>query len=244
MSSRRVKNQQKAWKAANEAKWQKRAKKSSKLNPNSKLTQKLTQSSKPLGVCLLCQKCTLICLVVETCLKFSLYYELNEISNMIISKLQDICRTHLCDPPGSLEVIWGMSNTVISKLQGVCRTQLCNPPRGIEITWGLQMSKFLNLIAYSLACLLTCINWVLSCICECLAKHTSWIFVALFDMMLASLYMLVLVEIGVLRLLVNLLNLLFTSCYYLSSWLLTCYLFVVSCGDSLLFCRSWHNGWV
>jgi hypothetical protein len=40
-----------------------------------------------------------------------------------------------------------------------------------------------NLIAYSLACLLTCINRVLSCICERLAKHASQIFVALFEMM-------------------------------------------------------------
>jgi hypothetical protein len=57
------------------------------------------------------------------------------------------------------------------------------------------MSKLLNSIAYSIACLLTCINLVLSCICECLVKHTSQIFIALFEMMLASLYMLVLVEI-------------------------------------------------
>jgi hypothetical protein len=40
-----------------------------------------------------------------------------------------------------------------------------------------------NLIAYSLACLLTYINWVLSCICQHLVKHTSRIFVALFEMM-------------------------------------------------------------
>jgi hypothetical protein len=60
------------------------------------------------------------------------------------------------------------------------------------------MSKLLNLIAYSLVLLLTCTNLVLSCICEHLAKHVSRIFVALFEMMLASLYMIVLVEIGVL----------------------------------------------
>jgi hypothetical protein len=41
--------------------------------------------------------------------------------------------------------------------------------------------------------------------------------------------MFVLVEIGVLILMVDLLNLLFTS--YLSSWLLACYLLVVSCED-------------
>jgi hypothetical protein len=72
------------------------------------------------------------------------------------------------------------------------------------------MSKLLNLITYSLACLLTCTNWVLSCICEHLAKHASRNFVALFGMMLASFYMLVLVEIGVLMVMVDLLNLLFT----------------------------------
>jgi hypothetical protein len=40
-----------------------------------------------------------------------------------------------------------------------------------------------NLIAYSLACLLTCTNGVLSCICECLAKLVSRISVAPFEMM-------------------------------------------------------------
>jgi hypothetical protein len=90
------------------------------------------------------------------------------------------------------------------------------------------MSKLLNLIDNSLACLLTCTNWVLSCICKCLVKHVSRIFVALFEMMLTSLYMLVLIEIGVLMLMVNLLNLLIHFMSYLSSWLLACYLFVVS----------------
>jgi hypothetical protein len=85
------------------------------------------------------------------------------------------------------------------------------------------MNKLLNLIAYSLACLLTCINWVLSCICERLTKHISRIFVALFEMMLASLYMLILVEIGVLMLMMDLLNLLIHFMSYLSSWLLACY---------------------
>jgi hypothetical protein len=84
---------------------------------------------------------------------------------------------------------WGISNTVISKLRGVYHIQSCNPPRGLGITWGLKMSKLLNLIAYSLACLLTCTNWVLNCICERLAKHACQIFVTPFEMMLASLYM-------------------------------------------------------
>jgi hypothetical protein len=135
------------------------------------------------GVCHLCQKCTLFCLLLKTCLKFNLYYVLNENSNMMISKLRGVCRNQSCDPLRGLEVIWEMSNMVVSKPQGVSRTQSCDPPRSLEITWGLKMSKLLNLIAYSLACLLTCTNWVLSCICERLAKHMSWIFVALVEMM-------------------------------------------------------------
>jgi hypothetical protein len=88
------------------------------------------------------------------------------------------------------------------------------------------MSKLLNLITYSPTCLLTCTNWVFSCICERLVKHVSRIFVALFEMMLASLYMLVLVEIWVLMLMVDLLSLLIHFISYLSSWLLAYYLFV------------------
>jgi hypothetical protein len=114
-----------------------------------------------------------------------------------------------------------MSNTVVSKLWGVYHTQSCDPSLGLEITWGLKMSKLLNLIAYLLACLLTCINWVLSCICERLVKHVSRISVALFEIMLASLYML---EIGVFMLVVDLLNLLFT----LSHILAPDYLLVIS----------------
>jgi hypothetical protein len=40
------------------------------------------------------------------------------------------------------------------------------------------MSKLLNLITYSLACLLIYINYVLSCICERVTKHTYRISVA------------------------------------------------------------------
>jgi hypothetical protein len=109
-------------------------------------------------------------------------------SNMVISKLRGVYRTQSCDPPHNLDVIWGMSNTVISKLRSVCRTQSPDPPWDLEITWGLKMCKLLNLIAYSLACLLTCTNWVFSCICERLEKHASQIFIALFEMMLVSLY--------------------------------------------------------
>jgi hypothetical protein len=52
----------------------------------------------------------------------------------------------------------------------------------------------------------------------------SRIFVALFEMMLASLYMLVMVEIVVLMLMVDLLNMLFTSCHILAHG----YLLVIS----------------
>jgi hypothetical protein len=190
-----------------------------------------------MGVCLLCQKCTPICLVLKTCLKFSLYSKLNENSNMMISKRQGVCHTQSCNPSHGSEVIWGMSNMVISKLWDVYCTQSCDPPRDLEITWGLKMSKLLNLIAYSLACLLTCTTkfllaymniWQSTCLESLLLSLRWW---------LASLYLLVLVEIRVLMLMVNLLNLLFTS-LHISSWLLACYLFVVSCEDSLLFCNS------
>jgi hypothetical protein len=87
------------------------------------------------------------------------------------------------------------------------------------------MSKLLNLIAYSLACLLTCTNQVLSCICDRLAMHASRISIALFERMLASLYMLILVKIVVLMLIVDLLNLLFTSFHILAhDYLLVVYM--------------------
>jgi hypothetical protein len=70
----------------------------------------------------------------------------------------------------------------------------------------------------------------------------SQIVVALFKMMLASLDMFVLVEIGVHMIMVDLLNFLIHFMLYLSSWLLAYYLLAVSCEDSLLFCNSWHNG--
>jgi hypothetical protein len=94
------------------------------------------------------------------------------------------------------------------------------------------MSKLLNLIA----CLLTCTNWVLSYICERLAKHASRIFVALFEMILVSLYMHVLVEIWVLMLMVDLL---FTSLHILAHG----YLLVISLWSlvriNTCFCKSW-----
>jgi hypothetical protein len=71
--------------------------------------------------------------------------------------------------------------------------------------------------------------------------HASQIFVALFEMMLASLYILILVEIRVLMLMVNLLIFLIHFMSYLSLWLHACYLFMVSSDDLLLFCKSCHN---
>jgi hypothetical protein len=70
------------------------------------------------GVCLLCQKCTLICLVRKTCLKFSLYLVLNE-------KFQ---YGHKDDLRNSL------SNTAILKFGAVYHNQSCDPPRGLEAT--------------------------------------------------------------------------------------------------------------
>jgi hypothetical protein len=190
------------------------------------------------SVWLFYQKCTLFCL------KFSLYYVPNENFNMVISKLRDVCHTQSCDPPRGLEVIWEISNMVIWKLRCICRTQSCDPPRGLEIIWGLKMSKILNLIAYSLAYLLNCTNWVLSCICERLVKHTSRISVALFEMMLASLYILVLVEIEVFMFVVNLLILIFTSFHILAhGYLIFITLWSLMRINSYIY-KSGHNGWV
>jgi hypothetical protein len=131
------------------------------------------------------------CCLVLKLLKFSLYLVLNEkiqyshkddlkkiIFNTMFSKLRGVCLTQSCDPPHSLGTIWGL----ISNLRGACRIQSCDPPRNVEIIWVLKMSKLLNLIAYSIECLLTCTNWVLNCLCECLAKHTCWIIVAHLEM--------------------------------------------------------------
>jgi hypothetical protein len=82
-----------------------------------------------------------------------------------------------------------------------------------------------NLIAYSLAFLLTCTNWVLSCISERLAKHTSRIFIVLFVMMSSEFryacfgWDMRLYVCG---------NLLIHLISYPSSWLLSCYLLVAS----------------
>jgi hypothetical protein len=119
------------------------------------------------------------CLVLKL-LKSSLYLVLNE-------KFQygDLKALRYLPYPVMRPAAWSrdhlrkiLFNTVISKLWDVCHTQSCDPPRGLEIICWLKMSKLLNLIAYSLACLLTCIKWVLSCICERLTNHVSRIIVA------------------------------------------------------------------
>jgi hypothetical protein len=59
----------------------------------------------------------------------------------------------------------------------------------------------------------------------------------------ASLYILVLVDIGVLILMVDLLDFLIHFVSYLSSWLLACYLLVVFfVRIHSYFCKFWHNG--
>jgi hypothetical protein len=146
----------------------------------------------------------------------------------------------MCGP----DIIWGMSNAVILKLHGVCRTPSCDPPRSLEITWGLKMSKLLNLIAYSLACLLTCTNCVFSCICECLQSTCLESLLLPFRWCLASLYILVLIERGVLYWWWTCLTSLFTLFHILAHD----YLLVISLWSLLrinsCFCKSWHNDWV
>jgi hypothetical protein len=94
----------------------------------------------------------------------------------------------------------------------------------------------MNLIAYSLACLFTCINWVLTCICEHFAKHTSRIFVALFEMMPSEIIYTCLHWDRIFYSCDDLLNLLIHFISYLSSWLLACYLVMVFLwGSTLVF---------
>jgi hypothetical protein len=135
-------------------------------------------------VCASCAKSACSCCLLLKLLKFSLYLVLNE--KFKYSDLKALgCLLYLVVRPSTqsrdhLRKI--MSNTVIFKLWGVCHTQSCDPPCGLEIIWGLKMSKLLNLIAYSLACLLTCTIWVISCICEHLVKHASRIIIPHLEM--------------------------------------------------------------
>jgi hypothetical protein len=175
-------------------------------------------------VCASCAKSAhSYCLVLKL-LKFSLYHMLNEKFQYGDLKapgclVYPVVRSSTRSRDHLRKIL---SNMVTLKLWGVCHTQSCDPPRSLEITWGFKMSKLLNLIAYSLACLLTCTNWALSCICQHLAKHTSWIIVAHFEMISIFLYMLVLLEIEVLMLVVTLLKLL----HHLISYLAPCYIFI------------------
>jgi hypothetical protein len=135
-------------------------------------------------VCVSCAKSACSCCLVLKLLKFSLYLVVNEIFQS--SDLEALgCLLYPVVRPSvrsrdHLRKI--MSNMVISKLWGVCRTLSCDPPPCLEIIWGFKISKLLHLISYSLACLLTCTNWALSCICECLTKHASWVIVAHLEM--------------------------------------------------------------
>jgi hypothetical protein len=135
-------------------------------------------------VCASCAKSARSCCLVLKLLKFSLFLVLNK--KFQYSDLEaPRCLPYQVEWPST----WSrdhlrkiMSNRVILKLWGVYYTQLYDPQQGLEIIWGFKMSKLLYLISYSLACLLTCTNWVLSCICEHLAKHASWIIVAHLEM--------------------------------------------------------------
>jgi hypothetical protein len=135
-------------------------------------------------VCASCAKSARSCCLVLKLLNFCLYLVLNE--KFQYDDLESLgCLLYSVVRPS----VWSryhlrkiISNLVILKFWGVCRTQSCDSPRSLEIIWGLKMSKLLNLITYSLACLLTYTNWVLSCICEHLAKHASRIVVAHLEM--------------------------------------------------------------
>jgi hypothetical protein len=133
------------------------------------------------------------------------------------------------------------SNTVISKLQGVYRTQSCDPPCGLEIIWGLIISKMLNLIAYSLKCLLTCTNWALSYICERLTKHTSQIIVAHFEM-ISILFIYACLVWDRSPYACDDFAQIVTSLNFRSSFLLhVCYILMVYLwGLTLIFAKSWH----
>jgi hypothetical protein len=194
-------------------------------------------------VCASCAKSAHSCWLVLKLLKFSLYLVLNE-------KFQygDL-KVPRCLP---YPVVWPstrsrdylrkiMSNTVILKLRDVYCTQTCDPPRGLEIIWGFKMSKLLNIIAYSLACLLTCINWALSCICEHLANHASWIIFAHLDMIsILFIYACLACDrspyaCGDFAQIATSFNFIYSSLLYV------CYLLMVYLwGLTLIFAKSWH----
>jgi hypothetical protein len=175
-------------------------------------------------VCASCAKSACSCCPVLKLLKFSLYLVLNE--KFQYSHKDDLRKI--------------MFNTMISKRWGVCHTQSCDPPRGLEIIW-LKMSKLLNLIAYSLDCLLTYTNWALSCICENLAKHASQIIVAYFEM-IYILFIYVCLAWDQSPYACGDFAQIATSFSFISSSLLhVCYLLMVYLwGLTLIFAKSWH----
>jgi hypothetical protein len=85
------------------------------------------------------------------------------------------------------------------------------------------MSKLLNLIAYSLECLITCTNRDPSCIRERLQSTHLELLLLTLRSCLSHLYILVLVEIEVLMLVVIFLKLL----YRFISYLAPCYIFAI-----------------
>jgi hypothetical protein len=98
----------------------------------------------------------------------------------------------------------------------------------------------MNLIAYSLACLLICTNRFLSCICERLAKHAILNCVALVEMMSSKFMCLFWLRwesyaCG------GLLNLLIHFFHILAHGYLLVILYWSLCEDSLLFFKYWHN---
>jgi hypothetical protein len=194
-------------------------------------------------VCASSAKSARSCCLELKLLKFSLYLVLNEKFRYGDLKAPECLLYPLVRPS-----VWSrdhlrkiMSNTVIMKLWGVCHTQSCDPSHGLEIIWELKMSKLLNLIAYSLECLLTCTKWSLSCICERLAKHASWFIVAHLEMIsILFIYACLAWDrrpyaCGDISQIVTSLNFIFSSLLHV------CYLLMIYLrGLTLMFVESWH----
>jgi hypothetical protein len=176
------------------------------------------------GVCLLCQKCTLVCLLFKL-LKVSLYLVLNEKFQYDDLEAPRCLSYPLVRPSAryrdNLRKI--VSNTVISKLCGVCRTQSCDPPHDLEIIWGLKMSKLLNLIAYSLHVYSLVQTEFLVAYVRAWQITRLELLLVTFIWYLSCLYTLALLEIKVLMLVVTLLKLL----HHLISFLGPYYIFVI-----------------
>jgi hypothetical protein len=107
-----------------------------------------------------------------------------------------------------------MSNLVILKLRDVCRTQSRNPPRDLDIIWRLKMSKVLNLIAYSLVqteFLVTYVSIWKSTLLKLLLLTLKWYLSYLYMLFLLRIEVLMLV-VTLLKLLHNLIPYL-APCY-------------------------------